>query len=64
VPLTLAAALDHVFAALKDGEEPVLPRIERELIARALAEDGGDETKAAKRLGLTKAALQKRAKEG
>lgn len=62
-PLTLAAALDLVFAELKDGAEPMLPRIERELIARALAEDGGDEAKAAKRLGLTKAALQKRAKE-
>ncbi len=61
--LTLAAALDHVFAELKTGDDPLLPRLEREMIARALAEDGGDEAKAAKRLGLTKVALQKRAKE-
>jgi transcriptional regulator with GAF, ATPase, and Fis domain len=41
----------------------VLARVERELVARALAADGGDAAKAAKRLGLTKAEVQKRAKE-
>lgn len=61
--LTLAAALDAAYAELSATEEPILPRLEREFIARALAAEGGDETKAAKRLGLTKAALQKRAKE-
>lgn len=60
---TLAQALDIVFAELS-GDEPLLPRLERELIARALAAEDGDEAKAAKRLGLTKAALAKRAKEG
>ncbi|MEO5957887.1 MAG: sigma-54 dependent transcriptional regulator [Opitutaceae bacterium] len=59
----LEAALDVVFEQLKVAEGPMLPRLERELIARALKEDAGDEAKAAKRLGLTKAALQKRAKE-
>ncbi len=59
---SLSEALDVVFAQLKDGP-PMLARVERELIARALAADGGDETKAAKRLGLTKAALQKRLKD-
>jgi nitrogen regulation protein NR(I) len=61
--LDLESALDAVFEELKAMEEPMLPRLERELIARALKEDAGDEAKAAKRLGLTKAALQKRAKE-
>ena len=62
-PLTLGAALDFVFEQLKTGDDAVMPRIEREMITRALAADGGDEAKAAKRLGVTKAALQKKAKE-
>ncbi len=62
-PLTLARAFDYVFEQLKTGDENMLARIERELVVRALAADGGDETKTAKRLGLTKAVVQKRAKE-
>jgi nitrogen regulation protein NR(I) len=62
-PLTLERALDFIFDQLKSSEEPLMPRVERELIERALAADGGDETKAAKRLGLTKAALQKRVRD-
>jgi DNA-binding NtrC family response regulator len=61
--LTLPVALDHVFEQLKTGDEPVMARLEREMITRALAADGGDETKAAKRLGLSKSVLQKRARE-
>jgi len=61
---SLNDALDLVFAQLSGGEEPVMARLERELIARALAADAGDEVKAARRLGLTRAALQKRAKDG
>ena len=60
---SLAAALDVVFAELVGGTEPFQTRVEREMIARALAAEGGDEAKAAKRLGLTRAALQKRAKD-
>jgi two-component system nitrogen regulation response regulator GlnG len=52
--LTLKQALDFVFAELKAGGEPVMTRIERELLARATAEEGGDEGKAAKRLGLSR----------
>ena len=40
-----------------------MPRLEREMITRALAHEGGDETKAAKRLGLTRATLQKKTKD-
>src|SRR5690606_23080137 len=60
---TLAQALDVVFEQLKTGTEPILPRIERELVARALAAEGGDEAKAARLLGLPRMAVQKRAKE-
>jgi len=40
----------------------MLPRIEREIIARVLKLHGKDIATAAKTLGLTKAALQKRLK--
>jgi DNA-binding NtrC family response regulator len=60
---TLTQALDVVFEQLKTNEEPVMARIEREMVMRALAEEGGDEAKASKLLGLTRAAVQKRSKE-
>jgi two-component system nitrogen regulation response regulator GlnG len=59
----LPALLDAVFAHLQADGPPLLPRLERELIRRALAACGGDEAAAAKLLGLTKAALQKKARE-
>jgi DNA-binding NtrC family response regulator len=59
--LTLDGALDFVFAQLKSGDEPVLTRLEREMIARAVQAEGADAA-VAKRLGLTKAALQKKLK--
>jgi DNA-binding protein Fis len=37
----------------------LLPQLEKEMVERALAAEGGDEAKAAKRLGLTRAALRK-----
>mgnify|MGYP003461304685 CR=1 FL=1 len=58
-----AAALDFVFQELRSGDESILPRLEREMIARAVDADTGDEIKIAKRLGLTKAALQKKLRE-
>jgi two-component system nitrogen regulation response regulator GlnG len=57
--LTLETALDFVYSALDDGEEPTFARVQRELAQRALASLGGDETAAAKKLGLTKTALKK-----
>ena len=57
-PLTLAAALDFVYAQLDAGEGPILPQVERELAARA-AQATADPAAAAKKLGVTKAALQK-----
>ena len=58
--LSVEQALDFLHTSLRGGEEPILPRVERELIARALAAENGDVAKAAKQLGLTKAVLQKR----
>jgi two-component system nitrogen regulation response regulator GlnG len=59
---TLSRALDAVFESLKGSDEPVLERVERELIERAMASESGDSAKAAKLLGMTKAALQKKQK--
>ncbi len=61
--LTVERAIDFLFEALRNGEESMLARVEREFITRALAAEAGDATKAAKLLGVTKAALAKRAKE-
>ncbi len=58
----LSAALDAVYAAAKAAGGGALEFVERELVARALAETGGDPAAAARILGLTKAAVQKRAK--
>ncbi len=60
--LTVGAALDFLLAELARGDEPVLARLERELLPRALQTVDGDVARAAELLGLTKAALQKRLK--
>ncbi len=57
--LTLEKALDFVFKELAQNDAPMLERIERELGTRAMAAAEGDEAKAAKQLGVTKAALKK-----
>ena len=62
-PLTLDDALNVVFAELKSDGETLFARLEREMIARMLADENGDEVKASKRLGLTRPTLQKKAKE-
>jgi two-component system nitrogen regulation response regulator GlnG len=59
----LDAALDYVLAQLREADEPVMKRLEREMISRVMKAEGGDVTKAAKRLGLTKAALTKKLAE-
>ena len=57
--VSLADALDVVFEQLSAAEEPLFTRLEREMVKRAIAAEGGDETKAAKRLGLSRTGLQK-----
>jgi two-component system nitrogen regulation response regulator GlnG len=53
--------LDQLYGAIGSDEEPILPRLEKAMIVRVLR-DEPDPGKAAKRLGLTKVALQKRLK--
>jgi two-component system nitrogen regulation response regulator GlnG len=57
--LTLEQALDHIHAALAAGDEPLLPRVQRELAQRTVVALAGDEAAAARKLGLTKVALKK-----
>ena len=59
--LNWETAMEFVYARLSEGEEPMLARIEREIIARA-TQGETDLAAAAKKLGLTKAVLQKRLK--
>jgi two-component system nitrogen regulation response regulator GlnG len=60
---SLASALDALYAQLKaEHKEPILDFVEDELIKRTMKDEAGDLPKAAARLGLTKAALQKRLK--
>jgi two-component system nitrogen regulation response regulator GlnG len=58
--LTVDSALDYLADQLKSSEEPILAHFEREIARRVVKALGGDEAAAAKRLGLTKAALKKR----
>ena len=62
--IDLSSALDTVYAAAKASGGGALDFVEREMIARAVAEAGGEAAAAAKILGITKAAVQKRAKGG
>ncbi|HZL44664.1 MAG TPA: sigma-54 dependent transcriptional regulator, partial [Opitutaceae bacterium] len=60
-PLTLNDALDFVYARLKEeGKEPVLERLEREMIKRVLKDENGNLVRASERLGMTRTTLRKR----
>jgi two-component system nitrogen regulation response regulator GlnG len=56
---SLESALDGVFKELRAGGDGMLGRFERELAVRAMSAESGDEARAAKLLGVSKAALQK-----
>jgi two-component system nitrogen regulation response regulator GlnG len=58
--LTLDSALDFALEQARPGDQPLMAYLEREIVQRALRAAGGDEAAAAKRLGITKAALKKR----
>jgi two-component system nitrogen regulation response regulator GlnG len=58
--LTLDSALDYALEQARPGDKPLMAFIEGEIIRRALTAAGGDEAAAARRLGITKAALKKR----
>jgi two-component system nitrogen regulation response regulator GlnG len=55
--ISIEEALDLVFDRLGSPEGKILQRMEREMASRALKAEGGNATAAAKRLGITKAAL-------
>jgi two-component system nitrogen regulation response regulator GlnG len=60
-PLSLNDALDFVYARLKEeGKEPVLERLEREMITRVLKDENGNLVRASERLGMTRTTLRKR----
>jgi nitrogen regulation protein NR(I) len=60
---TLESAIDFVHAQLSAGTEPILERLEREMVVRQLAADGGNQARAAEKLGMTRATLRKRIEE-
>jgi len=59
--MTLEAALDYVYSRLKsESSEPVLERLEREMIVRVLRDEKGNLVRASERLGITRTTLRKR----
>ncbi len=61
--LSVERALDFVHSQLSEGEEPIMARLEREMIVRVFAATEGNLLKAAERLGMTRATLRKRVDE-
>jgi two-component system nitrogen regulation response regulator GlnG len=61
--LTIDRALDFLHAELGKSEEPILERIEREMIKRVVVAQGGNILKASEQLGITRATLRKRIDE-
>jgi two-component system nitrogen regulation response regulator GlnG len=61
--LTLASAMDFIHQELSRETEPILGRVEREMIARTLVALDGNLARTAERLGITRATLRKRVEE-
>ncbi len=61
--LTVESALDFLHVQLSEGEEPILERLEREMIIRVLTATEGNLLKASEKLGMTRATLRKRVDE-
>lgn len=62
-PTSIAEALDFLHAELSKEPEPVLERLEREMIVRALKAFEGNLARTSERLGMTRATLRKRVEE-
>jgi two-component system nitrogen regulation response regulator GlnG len=58
--LTVEAALDFLIEHVRAPDQPLLAQIDTEVARRVLKAAGGDEAAAAKRLGITRAALRKK----
>ena len=61
--LTVGEALDFIHAELSKEKEPILERLEREMIVRSLKELDGNLARTSERLGMTRATLRKRVEE-
>ncbi|MFH1496742.1 MAG: sigma-54 dependent transcriptional regulator [Verrucomicrobiota bacterium] len=60
---TVEDALDYLHTELSAGPEPILKRLETEMIVRVLKATDGNLVKASERLGMTRATLRKRIDE-
>jgi two-component system nitrogen regulation response regulator GlnG len=58
--LTIDGALDFLHAQLSAGAEPILERLEREMIVRVYKAENGNLARASEKLGMTRATLRKR----
>ena len=58
--ITDETALDHLHTSYSGGDEPILARLEREMVIRVLAAENGNQAKAAEILGMTRTTLRKR----
>ncbi len=61
--LSVERALDFLHVELSQHPEPILERLEREMIVRVLGATEGNLLKAAEKLGMTRATLRKRVDE-
>ena len=61
--LSVERALDFLHVELSQQPEPILERLEREMIVRVLGATEGNLLKAAEKLGMTRATLRKRVDE-
>jgi len=60
IKLDLSEALDLLHAELSKESEPILARLEREMVERVLTAMKGNQAKAAEKLGMTRTTLRKR----
>ena len=58
--MSVVGALDFLHDVLRKENEPILARLEREMVIRALAAADGNQAKAAEQLGMTRTTLRKR----
>jgi two-component system nitrogen regulation response regulator GlnG len=61
--ITVEQALDFLHRELSTGEEPILSRLEREMIQRVVRAESGNLLRASEKLGITRSTLRKRVDE-
>lgn len=61
--MTVDQALDFLHRELSTGEEPILSRLEREMIQRVVRAESGNLLRASEKLGITRSTLRKRVDE-